>query len=55
MEKYKINKKQIALWVISISLFGLAQYVSKLGFWDFTQVCILISIANKLVGTNYGN
>jgi hypothetical protein len=51
MEKYKINLKLIVLWTISICLFALAQYVSKLDFWDFTEVCILISIANALVRT----
>jgi hypothetical protein len=55
MGKYKINKKLIVLWTISICFFALAQYVSKLNFWDFTQVCILISIANALVRTDHGN
>ena len=55
MEKYKITKKQIALWVISIGLFASAQYVSKLEFWDFTEVCILISIANALIRLDHGN
>jgi hypothetical protein len=50
-----MNKKKIALWTLSIGLFASAQYVSKLGFWDFTEVCILISIANALVRTNHGN
>ena len=50
-----MNKKQIALWIISISLFALAQYVSNLNFWKFTEVCILISIANSLVRINHGS
>jgi len=50
-----MNKKSIALWTLSICLFASAQYVSKLGFWDFTEVCILISIANALVRTSHGN
>ena len=55
MGKYKINKKLIALWTISICLFVSAQYVSNLDFWKFTEVCVLISIANALVRANNGN